>query len=62
VYYEETTMFSAHCPEHGAEVLLGYGNLIGVENTDKGVVVHWRCFCGTRGHTLTGRRRHPSTV
>jgi hypothetical protein len=55
-------MFSAHCPEHGAEVLLGYGNLIGVENTDKGVLVHWRCYCGTRGHTLTGRRRHPSTV
>jgi hypothetical protein len=55
-------MFTAHCPEHGAEVLLGYRNLIGVENTDNGVVVHWRCHCGTRGHTLTGRRRRPVDV
>jgi hypothetical protein len=22
------------------------------------VIMHWRCYCGARGHTLTGRPRH----
>lgn len=52
-------MYTVHCPEHRADVLLGYSNLIGLENTAEGIVVHWRCYCGTRGHSLTGRPRRP---
>lgn len=55
-------MFSVNCPSHRSDVLLGYSNLIGLENTEAGVVVHWRCYCGTVGRTLTGRPRRPTPV
>jgi hypothetical protein len=47
-------MFTAHCPGHRAEVLLGPRSIESLVNTPDGVVVHWRCACGARG-TKTAR-------
>ena len=49
-------MFSAHCPNHGTEVLLSSRNITGMVDTAEGIVVSWRCSCGGEGALLTGRR------
>ena len=54
-------MFTAHCPTHGTEVLLFARNITGLVNTADGIVVSWRCTCGTEGTLLTGRRRAPAS-
>ena len=53
-------MFTAHCPTHGTEVLLFARNITAIRNTADGIVVSWRCSCGSEGQLLTGRRRAPT--
>lgn len=48
-------MFSVHCPGHGTRVLLWPNDVEALHNTPDGIVVWWRCHCGERGATLTGR-------
>ena len=48
-------MFDIYCPRHGARVLLGSRSIESIENTPDGIVVHWRCRCGTTGRLTTGR-------
>ena len=50
-------MFEVHCPRHGTRVLLSEGRIRGIANTETGIVVAWRCWCGLEGETRTGRRR-----
>jgi hypothetical protein len=50
-------MFSAHCPRHGADVLLSAHSIVSIDNREDGIVVHWRCPCGGRGNFRTGRPR-----
>jgi len=50
-------MFEVHCPRHGTRVLLSESRIRSVTNTDGGIVVAWRCWCGVNGETRTGRRR-----
>jgi hypothetical protein len=50
-------MFSVHCPNHGAEVLLTQSHIESLENSDVGIVVHWVCWCGERGSFLAGPPR-----
>jgi hypothetical protein len=50
-------MFAIYCPTHQSRVLLGTRSIEALVNTDEGVVVHWRCRCGTQGALLTGRPR-----
>jgi hypothetical protein len=50
-------MFSVHCSQHGAEVLLGPGNIERVINGAGRIEVRWRCHCGHRGTRSTGRAR-----
>jgi hypothetical protein len=52
-------MFTIHCPQHQARVLLGTRAIEALVTTPDGVVLHWRCRCGARGTQLTGR---PSSV
>lgn len=52
-------MFKAHCPVHGSDVLLGPRSILGLDNTDSGIVVRWRCHCGHRGAFRTGRHARP---
>ncbi len=59
-------MFEIHCPHHQARVLLGPRAIEALETTPDGVVLHWRCRCGTRGTLTTGRRSsavtHPTQL
>lgn len=49
-------MFSVHCPEAGAEVLLGPRSIRSMHNTSEGVVSYFRCRCGATGVLVSGRR------
>ena len=49
-------MFTAHCPSHGGRVLLGVGHITAIRNGPDGILVEYRCPCGSRGSYLTGRR------
>ena len=54
-------MFEIHCPHHQARVLLGPRAVEALVNTPDGVVLHWRCRCGTRGTLVTGHRPAAAT-
>jgi hypothetical protein len=49
-------MFDVHCPRHGSTVLLGYSNIASFANTDRGIEVRFRCYCGYEGTWVTGAR------
>jgi hypothetical protein len=42
-------MFSAHCSQHGTEVLLTERRIISIEVEADTVLVRFRCRCGTEG-------------
>ena len=49
-------MFTIHCPQEDTTILLGHRQIRGLENTDEGIVIHWRCYCGATGQlSPTGR-------
>jgi len=48
-------MFTAYCPKHQADVLLGNSSIRGLTNTDAGIIVLLECSCGERIAQLTGR-------
>jgi hypothetical protein len=50
-------MFSVHCAGHGSDVLLSASCVEAIVNTPTGILVRWRCPCGTRGTLRTGRAR-----
>lgn len=52
-------MLSAHCPRHGHTVLVPTSGITGIDNTDSGIVVRWRCTCGEPGTTRFPRRGTP---
>jgi hypothetical protein len=47
-------MFTAWCDESKAEVLLTSRDVLGMRNTEGGVLVAYRCWCGAHGVLLTG--------
>lgn len=47
-------MFLAHCDLLGREVIIWTSDLEGVENTENGIVVRYRCACGRPAEMLTG--------
>lgn len=49
-------MFSARCDHCGGDVLLSSRRILLMENTDRGVVVLFRCWAGHLGTWVTGRR------
>jgi hypothetical protein len=48
-------MFTVHCDSCDTTRLLGPRRLIGTHNTDQGIFVLFRCFCGGVATVLTGR-------
>lgn len=50
-------MFDDYCPDEKARVLIFPGQIIGVDNVDAGIDVHYRCWCGRHGVWHTGRAR-----
>jgi len=51
-------MFTVHCDTCDTTRLLGPRRITGMDNTDQGIVVHFRCFCGADATVLTGRAAH----
>jgi len=51
-------MFTVHCDICDTTRLLGPRRITGMDNTDQGIVVHFRCFCGGEATVLTGRAAH----
>jgi len=54
-------MYDVYCPTHQATVLLGARSIEGLEHTDHGIDLHWRCRCGTTG-TLSLRTEQESAL
>jgi hypothetical protein len=48
-------MFNVHCDICDTTRLFGPRRIIGMDNTDQGIVVHFRCFCGGEATVRTGR-------
>lgn len=56
-------MFSVHCEHLGEEVLVTTSDIRSIRNTDAGILVEYRCWCGRTGVLQTGagileRSRH----
>ena len=49
-------MFAIECPRHRKTVLLGLSDIQRLDNTSRGIEVHYTCSCGHHGLWLTGRR------
>lgn len=49
-------MFLAHCDRLDREVIIWASSLDGIENTENGIVVRYRCACGRPAEMLTGAR------
>lgn len=63
-------MFSVYCKHCGSVLLLGPANIVAVQNTSDGIVVHFQCHAGHQGVWLastdpdspaprSGRREQP---
>lgn len=50
-------MFDAYCRHCRARVLLTTRRILSLHNTSQGILVYFRCWCGTPGIWITGRRR-----
>lgn len=48
-------MFLVSCDTCATTNLFGVRRLLGMENTEHGIVVRVRCFCGAEAVTVTGR-------
>lgn len=49
-------MFDVDCPGCQARTLLGPRNITALENTDAGIVLRWRCRCGSEGSLCLRKR------
>jgi hypothetical protein len=50
-------VFAVYCPRHRGRVLLFAQDIESLHNTDRGIELVYRCFCGHRGVLYTGKRR-----
>lgn len=55
-------MFEVFCPEHGTRVLLTIARIEKLHNTPAGIVLEWRCWCGTVGRLCPGTGSSPADV
>jgi hypothetical protein len=53
-------MFDVLCPTCAKRVLLTPRRIEAMENTPQGIIIRWRCWCGTRGTLRTGAERQPA--
>ena len=55
---EVTTMFDRHCSACDRTQLIFPSQISGVTNTDHGILVSYRCWCGAEQTWLTGSHGH----
>lgn len=48
-------MYDAFCDRCDAVVLLGPRRIVSLENTDDGIALTFRCYCGAVGTEVVGR-------
>lgn len=48
-------MHTVYCPKHQSHILLGHSALVGMVQTEVGIIVLLECTCGERIAQLTGR-------
>jgi hypothetical protein len=53
---------SVHCPRHGHEVLIGHGQILGIEGHGHDLTVRWVCWCGQHGTTQPHAPRPSATA
>jgi hypothetical protein len=49
-------VFLARCENLGRDALIWASDLVGIDNTDEGIVVRYRCVCGEPAELLIGSR------
>lgn len=54
--HEEAAMFDHHCTSCDRRLLIFPGQVTGLTNTDRGIVVAFTCWCGSHQALVTGRR------
>ena len=47
-------MFLAECDRLGRDVIIWTSSIDGIQNTENGILVHYRCGCGENAEMLTG--------
>ena len=55
-------MFAHHCTACDRRQLIFPGQVGGVANTDHGIVVSFRCWCGAEQSLVTGAGARPARV
>jgi hypothetical protein len=55
-------MFDIHCPRCATRVLLDESRIEAIVNDPDGIVLRYRCWCGTPGQRREGRRRRSQLV
>ena len=53
-------MFDHHCTACDRRQLIFPSQITGIDNTDHGIVVSFRCWCGAEQTLVTGRGRPPA--
>ena len=51
---KEAPMFTHHCTACGRRELIFPSQVVGLENTDQGIVVRFACWCDAEQTLLTG--------
>jgi hypothetical protein len=49
-------VFLARCDRLGRDALIWASDLLGISNTEDGMLVRYRCVCGEAAELLTGSR------
>lgn len=49
-------MFLAQCEKLGRDALIWASDLLGIVNSEEGILVRYRCVCGEVAELLTGSR------
>jgi hypothetical protein len=52
---EEVPVFARHCSACSRRQLIFPSQITGVVNTDHGIELHYRCWCGAPQEFLTGK-------
>ncbi|MEJ7794249.1 MAG: hypothetical protein WKF50_01755 [Nocardioides sp.] len=55
-------MFAHHCTACDRRQLIFPGQVSGLVNTDRGIVVSFRCWCGSEQSLVTGAGARPARL
>lgn len=53
-----SSMFDAYCTQCGKHTLIFPSQILGIDNTDRGIEVAFVCWCGSEQTWVTGTHDH----